>query len=431
MGGPIVIACFLLCAYGVRAQSEETKPIVLTHADSLIGKVIEGETVREVVGNVEFVQGDVVVRCGRAVHYPSRNYAELFGRVSVVRDTVTLTAPRGAYDGNMREARGFDGVRMWNRHIVLTALEGRYRPDEHIAYFRNLVKVVDSTTTITARELTYYEDERRSVAVGDVEVVSARDNGTMFGGLLEHFDDRRYSKMSERPKFVQIDTSSAGAIDTLVIVARQMEAYDDSVRRFIATDSVRLVRGPLSGMSREGIYFSERDFVILRGLPVIWYEENQVTGDSATIQLRKRRLEGLFVFGNAFATSRSDSSHPSRVNQQTSRTMTLYFSNDKLQRIEAHGMAVSLYFLYEDGRPNGVNRSSGDRIIVYSPEGTAEKIVVSGGTEGQYFPENLVSGSEASYNLPGFLWRTDRPTLSNDLNIVELPTTNEGERVGK
>ncbi|MEK6570382.1 MAG: OstA-like protein [Bacteroidota bacterium] len=421
-----------VCATHLAGQSKEEKPIVLTHADSLVGKVVNGETVREVSGNVEFVQENVVVRCDRAVHYPGRNYAELYGHISLIRDTVTLTAPRGTYSGEKRQAFGFDGVRLWNKRVALTAREGEYLVDEKTAYFKKQVKVVDSTTTITGDELTYYEKEHKSIVTGDVKVVNSRDNTTMYGRFLEHLDDRKYSKMLQAPKFVQVDTSSSGKIDTLVIISREMESYEDSLRRFIAIDSVQLVRGDLSGKCGMGVYYPDKDVVDLRMEPIIWYEESQVTGDSVYIQLRKRRLDRVFVYGNAYAISQSDSLHENRFDQMTSQKMILYFSDSKLDHIEAEGTAVSLYFLYDQGVPNGVNKASGDRIFVYSRNGRAESIKVVGGTEGKYYPENLVAGSEESYNLLGFRWRTDRPKVGNDFNIVVLPIEkNERTRLEK
>jgi lipopolysaccharide export system protein LptA len=406
----------------VLGQPREGKPITLNHADSLVGKVIDGETVREVIGNVEFQQEDVRIQCDRAVYYPRLNRADLFGNVRVFRDTLSLRAPRGMYDGEKKQAFGYDGIRLRKKQLVITARKGRYQTEEKIAYFETDVKVVDSATTITSRELTYYETEHRSLSVGDVKVVNSKDNATMYGDHLEHFDDTRYSKMIVSPRFVQVDTSSSGKIDTLVITSRQMESYEDSVRRFIATDSVQLVRGQLAGKCGLGIFYPDKDLVSLYKDPFVWYEKSQVRGDSIRIQLQKRRLERVLVYGNAFAASQNDSVHQDRRDQLTSQNMTLFFSNDSLKQIVAEGTATSLYFLYDDGKPNGVNRASGDKIFIVSREGHAEDIKILGGTEGKFYPENLVAGSLSSYDLPGFVWKVDRPRLARDLTIVSLPS---------
>jgi lipopolysaccharide export system protein LptA len=421
------LSVFLLVATIMNGQSKKEKPIVLTHADSLVAREIDGEAVREVIGSVEFIQDSVIVRCDRAVHHPSTNRADLYGHVTVLRDTVTLTAPRGVYDGDKKQAFGYDGVRLTNRRLVLTASDGDYLVDDGIAHFRDGVKVVDSTTTITGNELTYFENDHKSIVVGNVKVVNSRDNATMVGGWLEHLDDKRYSMMLQGPRYFQIDTSAAGKIDTLVIISRQMESTEDSTRRFIGTDSVQLVRGGLSGKCGRGVFYPDKDLVELQKEPIIWYEESQVTGDSIHIELKSWRLDRVFVHGEAFAVTQSDSLYLNRFDQMTSQEMILYFSNDKLERIEAEGTATSLYFLYDRREPNGVNKASGDRIVLYSKDGRAESIKVQGGTEGQYVPEKLVSGAEGKYDLAGFNWRTDRPRLGNGLTIVAT-STGQGER---
>jgi lipopolysaccharide export system protein LptA len=423
---------FLLFTAILNGQSREQKPIVLTHADSLVGKEIDGETVREVIGNVEFVHDNVIVRCDRAVQHPSKNRADLYGNVTLIRDTVTLTAPRGIYYGDTKEAFGYDGVRLWNKRLVLTAKEGKYLVDEKIAYFLDSVSVVDSTMTITGNELTYYEDEHKSIVVGNVKALNSRDNATMVGGWLEHLDDVKHSKMLQAPKYFKIDTTSARKTDTLVIISAEMESSEDSTRRFIATDSVQLVHGGLSGKCGRGVYYPDSDFVEMQRDPIIWYEGSQVTGDSVRIELKKRRLDRVFAHGSAFAATESDSLYANRFDQMSSKDMVLYFSDDRLERIEAEGTAVSLYFLYDGGEPNGVNKTSGDRILLYAKDGRAQSIKVLGGTEGRYFPEKFVNGSESKYDLAGFKRRTDRPRLGKDLTIVAKPTeTSEGARSGE
>jgi lipopolysaccharide export system protein LptA len=420
---------FLLFTAFLNGQSKEEKPIRLTHADSLVGKEIDGEAVREVIGNVEFVQDSVIVRCDRAVQHLSSNRADLYGNVTVIRDTVTLRAPRGMYDGDKRQSFGYDGVRLWNRHVLLSAKNGDYLVDDRIAHFWDRVKVVDSTTIVTGNELTYFENEHKSIVVGEVKVVSTRDNSTILGGWLEHLDDKKYSKMLQAPKFIQVDTSTNGKVDTLVIVSKQMESFQDSSRRFVGTDSVQLVRGELSGKCQWGIYYPDDDVVELRKEPVIWYEVSQITGDSIRIELKKRRLDRVFVRGNAFAASQSDSVYVNRFDQMTGQKMTLYFLNDKLERMDAVGTAVSLYFLYDRGEPNGANRASGDSVLVFARDGRAETIKVQGGTEGEYTPEKSLVGLESKYNLPGFILRTDRPRLGRNLSVVALPFENT-ERAG-
>ena len=71
--------------------------IVVEHADSLVGRVIDGEQARELIGNVRFSQERVRVTCDRALQFIDRGLVELRGNVVVRDDSITLEAPFGLY----------------------------------------------------------------------------------------------------------------------------------------------------------------------------------------------------------------------------------------------------------------------------------------------------------------------------------------------
>jgi lipopolysaccharide export system protein LptA len=391
--------------------------VVLEHADSLLGKVIEGENVRELIGNVRFRQGTVAVTCDRAMQYLRSNRASLDGNVSVRDDTLTMRGKRGMYYGAERAAEAFESVRLDDGTTVLTAGYGKYYVAEKRAYFRDTVTVRDSVSTLTCRELTYSRDQKRSVADGDVRIRSSQENLTIFGQHLEDDKKSGFSRMTIRPRVEQIDTSTVGRTDTMVVLSRIMELHQDTVRRMIAIDSVRMWRSELAATSGLAFFYTNLDSIILRIDPVVWYEDDQVSGDSIFIKLKERRPQTVYVRGSAFAISISDTLHPSRFNQMTGETITMRFAENKIQRIEVDQTATSLYYLYETvedstGKrlePNGVNKTTGDHVIVEFVDGKSNKIRVIGGVEGQYFPENLADGREAEYSLGGFNWREDRP----------------------
>jgi hypothetical protein len=93
--------------------------------------------------------------------------------------------------------------------------------------------------------------------------------------------------------------------------------------------------------------------------------------------------------------------------------MRMDFGTAGLSRIDVEIRAISVYHLYEDSVANGLNKTSGDRIVLLFHEGKVNAIKVIGGIEGQYFPEKMVRRREEEYMIPGFLWRSDRPTLSS------------------
>jgi hypothetical protein len=404
----------VFCLSGV-ARGQGGKLIVLENADVAAGSVIDGQDVREFIGNVRLRQENVRIACDRALQFLASGRVDLTGHVVITDDSVTIRTPRGVYFRDERKTEGFDSVRLEDRTTILTAKYGQYLIDPRIAFFRRDVAVRDSASTITADSLTYYRVDRMSIALGNVTVCNESDNVTITGGRLDHDAGRSYSRMSLNPVLRQIDTSSAST-DTLVVRARVMEAYRDSTRRLIGIDSVKILRADLAATCGRATFFTTGDSILLRAEPVVWYQETQVTGDSINVYLKNRALHRVTVGGAAFAISRSDSLFPDRYDQITGESLTMEFAEKRLHRIDVVTRAISVYHVYEDSLGNGLNRTSGDRIIMDFESGKLQTIHVYDGVEGQYYPENLVRARERDYRIPGFLWRSNRPRKDQMLN---------------
>lgn len=402
----------LLCVSVVlhfSVHGQQRTPIILNYADSLVSRTIDGEPVRIASGRVEFLHGNVTVRCDEATQFLKSNKAVLVGSVNVTRDRLHVSADRGVYYGNEKVMESEGNVRLKDGAVILHADFGKYYPDEHRANFWQNVKVIDTTSIIQADSLTYYEEGARSVAMGDVRLIDSVNRMVVFGRKLEHEGSSGYTRVTELPRLLQVDTTSTGGVDTLFVTSRVMESVFDTTHRYVATDSVTLVRGQLSSRSERMTYEPEQERLYLRGSPILWYARTQVSGDSIDVHLHHRRANRVLVMGRAFAISEGDVRYPRRLDQLTGETMTMTFFEEKVQRIKVDTTATSLYYLYDEGKPNGLNKSSGDSIILSFSDGELSDITVIGGVEGEYYPENMVADRESEYDLAGFQWIENKP----------------------
>jgi len=416
-------------AVGVRSPQQvvvgASQVVIIENADSLVGKVINGEQTRELVGNVRIRQDNVRLSCDRAVEYQKSDRIVLTGNVVVIDDSVTMRAPRGVYHKDERRAEAFDDVRLEDGTLQLTALYGEYFIGPRIAFFRSRVTVRDTGSTLTADSLTYYRDERRSIARGRATVYNRAENVTILGNHVEHLAVQQFSRVTQRPVLMQLETGEGGRIDTLIVRCRVMEAYRDSAKRLRAIDSVEIVRSELAARAGLAEFFTEGDSILLRRSPVVWYENTQVIGDSINVYLDHRTLRLVHVMGSALAVSQADSLRPERFDQVTGETMKMHFVSKVLDHIDVEKQATSIYHLYEDTTPNGLNKTSGDRILLSFDRGRINAIKILGGVEGQYYPENLVNGHESEFALPDFLWRTDRPQITAGWQSIQAKLTNK------
>ncbi len=405
---------FMLVFIVAAACGTQQKPVVLNHADSLVGLVIDGEQARQLLGNVHFTQGSVEVRCKRAIQYLKSNKIALEGDVEVWDGQMRMVATRGMYDGETKTAEAFDRVMLEENMTTLKAKYGKYFSEEKRAFFKTDVQVEDTASVLTADELTYYRDEQHSIAVGHVKIKSWRNHLTIFGKRFESFKKQKFSRMTGDPKVLQIDTTGENKHDTLKVTCKVMESHQDSVEQLVARDSVFITRGALAAECGLSVFYTELDSMILRKSPFVWYrsapgEENQLSGDSIFIKLQKRRVQTVYVRGSAFTISNADTMYPSRLNQMSGEEIVFRFDSSRIKQIDVDKTATSLYYLFEEGKGNGVNKTSGDHVTITFQDGKIDKLKVTSGVEGQYVPEKMIREREIDYNLPGFNWRERRP----------------------
>lgn len=439
----ILVILFTTCT-SFLAQDKNAITVV---GDSLLGKIVNGENIREVHGNVVMIQGDVRITCNKAIQYLARNEAELIGKVVVTQDSIIVNTDLGYYYGNEKKAFSKSGVKLFDGHINLKSKNGYYYFDEKKAYFYGEVQLNDSISTLTTDRLTYFNDEDKVVAAGNVIVkdsasylaadslIHLRDSRTtfafknvlvydpinylsIFGNQLEDYDKDNYSKIFGDPFLVKIDTTETGERDTLVISAKTLEAFGDSTKRLVATNSVKISRRELASINNYTVYYQNDDhlFTVKRendtALPVLWNEDTQLVGDTINVFLEKNKLKDLIINSNASIISKNRLNEL-RFDQISGREIKMFFGEDGLKKTEIAGNVLSIYYLYEDGEPNGLLKSSSEKGVIYFQNQEVIDVRFYGNAASEYHPENIIEGKEKEFTIPSFVIIKNRPTKNS------------------
>ncbi len=452
------VICILLFLFSINIFSQEKGEVITVVGDSLVGKIVSGETTREVYGNVVLTQGNVVITCNKAIQYISRNDAELIGDVVVKQDSMTIRTPKGFYYGNERRAESNAGVQLDDKKVILTADSGEYFFNDDKAVFRSRVTLYDTASTLTSKELTYYKNEDRAIAIGSVKIIQ-KDN-IINADTLEHFRNSRvtfatsnvrvknrsnsvqifgdhlidYAKrfhtiVDKNPLLVQVDTTRSPLpdsmivgtdsiqikLDTLIIKSEMMEAYRDTINTFEARDSVRIWRDSFASLNDYSVYFKNDDKIITyrkqeeKMKPVLWNEETQLSGDSITIFLKDNNIQALEVVKSAFVLSQNEI-YNNRFNQISGDKLIMYFDNGAVSRVEVKGNVYNVYYMYTDGKkPDGLTQSSAESAVISFKQKKVSEVKLYGSPKSEYYPENMVAGKEQNYDLPGFKIVENRP----------------------
>jgi len=437
--------------------------------DSLVGKTVDGEMIREVYGNVVVTQGNVVITCNQATQYISKNEAELIGNVIIKQDSMTITTARGYYFGDAKKTVSDTTVKLEDGKVTLTAKHGRYFFDEHRAFFRDSVRLQDSVSVLTSDSLTYFKDEDRIIAISNVNIVDTassisadslehirktrvtyanhnvkavnRENHLiMFGEHLEDYPERHYTVVNKKPVLLQIDTSyvrkvdslsngngqqpdSAMQIDSLLIKSKVMEAFRDTLDYFKATDSVSIVRGDFASVNNLTLYYKKEGQIITyktsdsTAQPYLWYENTQLTGDSITIFLDHNRIHFLKVNDNAYIISQNED-YNNRFDQTSGDSVFMTFENSRLQKTNIWGNMFSIYYQYDEGRPNGLTKSSAQNAVINFADNKVEEIRMYGSPNSEFYPEKLVRGREDTFVLSKYVAFRKRPGKESMLKNI-------------
>ncbi|MCW9064765.1 MAG: hypothetical protein OQJ78_00585 [Ignavibacteriaceae bacterium] len=458
-----LLVYLIFCSISLYSQSEDERITVI--GDSLVGKIVDGESVREVIGNVKLNQGNVTVTCNKAIQYIARNEAELIGNVIAKQDSLTLQTEKGYYFGNLKKTKSTSGIILDDTEVILSADSGQYFFDEAKAFFQTNVKLIDSLTTLNADELIYYREEDKSVATGNVNISdlsniifadtlthfrnkkfsiadgnvsisNIRDNLTIFGNHLEDDGELKYTLIDESPVLMQVDTSftkndslqTSISIDTLLIKSKVMESFRSGTNIFKATDSVKILRGGFASVNDLTTYYRDDEKIITDKIrenasrPVLWYENSQLMGDSITIYLEEGQIKNLTVDYNSFMLSQNKI-FKQRFDQTSSDSVHLYFLEDRLQRAEFAGKVQSIYYLYDDEVPNGLTKSTAHKAVIVFKENEIDQVRLYGSPTSEYYPEVKVDGLERTFTLPKFVLKENRP-LKKDF-LMNLQEKNE------
>lgn len=445
--------------------------ITLNHADSLVGKTINGEQVREALGNVSMTHNNVQIYCNRVIQYYDQNKADLYGNVRVIQDTLSIIAPSGIYYGNESKVVCPNGATLTDPKTTLKANWGSYLFGQDLANFRGNVRITDNasytitsdeldyyravqksysrgnvkvvsdssviyaddivyekligistatgnvkiesdSTVITSNKATYFDFEKKSIAEENVKIDFLSENAVVYGNYAENYELRNYSFVKGSAKLIQIDTEKEKN-DTTFIFSNLMESFRNIPEYYIARDSVKTIRNDFLSSSGIGYYFRDSSgqggVITLAKDPVVWKEELQVTGDSI-YAFFSEDIDDIYINKSAFALQQNPDA-ADRYDQISGVFMRINFLLNEINFIQVDTNAASIYFVYDKNGPGGANRSEGEIIRLTFSEKKVNRVKITGMPKGTFFPEILVSPAELQ--LLGFRLRKDRPIRLN------------------
>ena len=193
-------------------------------------------------------------------------------------------------------------------------------------------------------------------------------------------------------------------------------------RYFEAYNHVKIVTDSMQAIA-DSMFYSQQDSVFrLFKTPIVWSQDNQITGDTMLMFVSNKKPERLYVYENALTIQKVGVNY---YNQVKGNSINAYFVKGQMDHLRAKGNAETIYYGLDDRKKFvAVNKANCDVIDMYfektKDESKPQKIVMRNNLTGTAFPMGQVNHDDM--RLRGFHW------------LIDLKPTKEGigkETIGK
>lgn len=214
---------------------------------------------------------------------------------------------------------------------------------------------------------------------------------------------------------VKVTTAAKSPIKKAATKNVPTPPVDSTLKYFEAYKNVKIFSDSLQAVG-DSLFFSGSDSVFrLFNNPIIWAQENQISGDTIYLFLKNKKPERLYVFENALSISKVDSSN--YFNQVRGNSINALFdSTGQVHFLTAKGSAENIYYAQDEQKGFvGVNKNSCDLIEINFTDGKPKRVKFINNLEGGLLPMRGKTNHD-ELKLKSFNWQDKlRPKSKFDI----------------
>jgi len=270
---------------------------------------------------------------------------------------------------------------------------------------RGIIVDTANKTTVIADTIFYNKKNESFLAFAKPLMIVEQGQDSIFIAADTLFSARLTDLYGPKDSVAKKDTlKEVKIIDT--------KTKDSTNRYFEAFRNVRIFSDSLQAVC-DSMFYSFKDSVFrLYDDPVVWSQENQITGDTILLFTKNKKADRMQVFKNSFIAS---SVKPEIFNQVKSTRMDAYFIDGVIDSVRARGSAECVYYIQDaDSAFTGINQSTSELMDVYFKEKELQRVVFRTAVKGTIWPMKHKTPKEM--HLQNFKWRdAERPKTKYEL----------------
>jgi len=351
-------------------------------------------------------------------------------------DSVVLTSPDYTmntdtlyYNMNIEKMWFMGPTTIVHEENTMMGKYGYYLENERMVYLDKRPYFFNKTQTMEADSMYYFRNRKFARAYNNVHVNDTSYKVLMMGDYAELWRDRGFSFVTDSTHAVYYDND-----DSLHIHADTMFFYFKTdyseEEKMLGYHNVRFFKSDMQGKCDSMAYNLADSTLLLRGKPLLWSKETQMSSDSMNILIANNKIDTVWQYSNAFLISRDTIEG---YNQIKGTDMVSLFDDGNLSNVMVTDEAQTIYWLREDdGSLVGINTSKSKTMNIFMKKGEqgVSYIKYYGGIDETLYPEKDIKENERY--LAGFKWLDNlRPKSIDDIfkNVEDTGGNNGGQGV--
>jgi lipopolysaccharide export system protein LptA len=359
------------------------------------------------------INGDNTLSSIIGIYYVSRDLFHFKDSVKIVNPDYVMTADTMDYNTESEIALFTGPSELTGDSLYMYCERGWYDTKNDItSIWRNAL--IDNKQQVVRGDSLYYEKASGfGECYGNLSITDTTDNLIVKGQYAWYYKEPERFMVTDSAMFIQVSDGDSLFLhaDTIGAVTILPDSLPAGYRLMSAYYGCRVFSKNLQAKC-DSLSYSFQDSVIrLYVNPVIWSEENQLTSDSMAIFTKNQKADRMELYNTAFVVSQVDTL---RFNQTRGRSLTGYFRDNELYKINITGNGESIYYLLDNDEVIGVNKAKCSNMEIFVDDGQIKEIFEYKEPEGIIDPPS--TAPQNNLHLEGFNWFDYlRPKVVSDI----------------
>jgi lipopolysaccharide export system protein LptA len=356
---------------------------------------------------------------GRGIYHSNTETFYFRDHVVLKNPDYTVNCDTMQYNSNKEVTYFFGPTTILGDKTSIYCENGYYNTKTDQSRFGKNAKVVSETTELLGDSIFYDGKNQFGEVFRDVSIRDTTENYIISGEYGRHEEKTERSFVTGRALLTQYFDGDSLLMHADTLFSQPDSAGSDVVKAF---HGVKIFKSDLQGKCDSLVYTKADSTMRMYDKPVLWSQQNQITGDSISLLTSGGNLDKLIVRGSAFIISDAEAKGDSikgnglRYNQIKGRNLTGLFADNDLRQVFVEGNGQVVYFPTDDKKEKpvavGHNKGECSNIFITIENNALQKIRMETETNSVFTPLKMANSSV--FRLDNFQWYGEQRPANPD-----------------